>query len=111
MAYVIAQPCVGCKDAACVDVCPTGAIHPRRDEPEFELVAMLHIDPDACLEVGPCAEACPVDAIFPAATLPAHWAHLGAASVSWYRARLITGPPMGQNGARAGATSEEAPRD
>ena len=29
MAYVIAEPCIGTKDTACVDVCPVDCIHPR----------------------------------------------------------------------------------
>ena len=32
MAYVIAEPCTGTKDTACVDVCPVDCIHPRKDE-------------------------------------------------------------------------------
>ena len=32
MAYVIAEPCIGTKDSACVDVCPVDCIHPRKDE-------------------------------------------------------------------------------
>ncbi len=36
MAYVIAEPCIGTKDTACVDVCPVDCIHPRKDEPAFE---------------------------------------------------------------------------
>ncbi len=35
MAYVIAEPCIGTKDSACVDVCPVDCIHPRKDEPQF----------------------------------------------------------------------------
>jgi len=31
MAYVIAEPCIGTKDTACVDVCPVDCIHPRKD--------------------------------------------------------------------------------
>ena len=27
MRYVITEPCIDCKDGACVDACPTGAIH------------------------------------------------------------------------------------
>ena len=45
MAYVIAEPCVGTKDTACVDVCPVDCIHPRKDEPEFEAEKMLYISP------------------------------------------------------------------
>jgi NAD-dependent dihydropyrimidine dehydrogenase PreA subunit len=31
MAYVIAQPCIGVKDTACVTVCPMDCIHPKED--------------------------------------------------------------------------------
>ena len=34
MAYVIAEPCIGTKDAACVDACPVDCIHPKKDEPQ-----------------------------------------------------------------------------
>ena len=30
--YIIAEPCIGTKDTACVDVCPVDCIHPRKDE-------------------------------------------------------------------------------
>ena len=36
MPYVIVDTCS--KDALCVDVCPTDAVHPRKDEPRFEEV-------------------------------------------------------------------------
>jgi len=36
MAHIIAQPCIGTKDTACVDVCPVDCIHPRKDEEGFE---------------------------------------------------------------------------
>ena len=29
MAYVIAEPCIGTKDTACVDACPVDCIHPE----------------------------------------------------------------------------------
>ena len=32
MAYVIAEPCIGTKDTACVDACPVDCIHPKKDE-------------------------------------------------------------------------------
>ena len=35
MAYVIAQPCIGVKDTACVTVCPCDCIHPKADEAGF----------------------------------------------------------------------------
>ena len=34
MAYVIAQPCIGVKDASCVEVCPVEAIFFEDDLPE-----------------------------------------------------------------------------
>ena len=32
MAYVIAEPCIGTKDMACVDSCPVDCIHPKKDD-------------------------------------------------------------------------------
>jgi len=34
MAYVIAEPCIGTKDTACVDACPVSAISALDDLPE-----------------------------------------------------------------------------
>src|SRR5260370_17666334 len=31
MAYVIAEPCIGTKDTACVDACPVDCLHPKKD--------------------------------------------------------------------------------
>ena len=31
MAYVIAEPCIGTKDIACVDACPVDCIHPKKN--------------------------------------------------------------------------------
>jgi NAD-dependent dihydropyrimidine dehydrogenase PreA subunit len=31
MAYIIAEPCIGTKDTACVDVCPVDCIHPAKN--------------------------------------------------------------------------------
>ena len=32
MAYIIAEPCIGTKDSACVNVCPVDCIHDARAE-------------------------------------------------------------------------------
>src|SRR5579864_7030277 len=64
MPYVIAEPCIGVKDTACVDVCPCDCIHPRRDEPDFLPAAQLYIDPEECIDCGACVPACPVAAIY-----------------------------------------------
>ncbi len=64
MPFVITDPCIGTKDAACVDVCPVDCIHPRKDEPEFEPATMLYIHPEECIDCGACVPACPVAAIY-----------------------------------------------
>src|SRR3954467_12834445 len=71
MTYIIAEPCIGTKDTACVDVCPVDCIHPRKDEDTFEGAEMLFIHPDECIDCGACEPACPVQAIFSADDLPA----------------------------------------
>jgi len=65
MTYVIGQPCIGTKDASCVDVCPVDCIHPRKDEDGFDSAEMLYIDPEECIDCGACEPACPVNAIGP----------------------------------------------
>ena len=64
MPFIITDPCIGTKDAACVDVCPVDCIHPRRDEAEFDETTMLFIHPDECIDCGACVPACPVVAIY-----------------------------------------------
>ncbi len=57
MTYVITQPCVGVKDASCVDVCPVDC----------------NINPDECIDCGACEPACPVTAIFEESATPEEW--------------------------------------
>ena len=64
MPFIITDPCIGTKDAACVDVCPVDCIHPRKDEPEFEQTTVLYIHPEECIDCGACVPACPVAAIY-----------------------------------------------
>jgi NAD-dependent dihydropyrimidine dehydrogenase PreA subunit len=56
MAYVIAEPCIGTKDSACVDACP------------------VFIDPVECIDCGACVPVCPVSAIYAGDDLPEKWA-------------------------------------
>ena len=74
MAYVIAEPCIGTKDNSCVEVCPVDCIHPTPDEPDYDKVEMLFIDPEECIDCDACVEACPVDACFAEDQLPEEWA-------------------------------------
>lgn len=67
MTYVICQPCVGVKDASCVDVCPVDCIHAREEDEQY------YIDPDVCIDCGACEPACPVTAIFEEGAVPAEW--------------------------------------
>ena len=73
MAYIIAEPCIGTKDNSCVEVCPVDCIHPTPDEPDYDGVEQLYIDPDECIDCDACVEACPVDACFAEDQLPDEW--------------------------------------
>ena len=42
MPFVVGSPCVGCKDTACVTVCPVDCFYEGPD--------MLYIDPDECID-------------------------------------------------------------
>jgi NAD-dependent dihydropyrimidine dehydrogenase PreA subunit len=81
MAYVIAEPCIGTKDTACVDACPVDCIHPKKNttyddgRPTFDDVPQLYIDPVECIDCGACVPVCPVSAIFALDDLPEKWKH------------------------------------
>ena len=84
MTYVIAEPCIGTKDTACVDACPVDCIHPKKDEPEFEAATMLYIHPEECIDCGACEPACPVTAIFPEDNVPEQWQNYTAMNYEHY---------------------------
>ena len=73
MAYVIAEPCIGTKDSACVAACPVDCIHPKKDEGDFGEAQQLFIDPVECIDCGACVPVCPVSAIYAADDLPEKW--------------------------------------
>lgn len=73
MAHVICQPCIGEKNASCVNVCPTDAIHPTPSEPNFHSTDQLFIDPNNCIDCGLCVSACPVSAIYADYAVPSQW--------------------------------------
>ena len=85
MTYVIAEPCIGTKDTACVDVCLVDCIHPRKDEPAFDSVDLLYIHPDECIDCDACVPACPVSAIFPQEYVPAKWQGFIAKNAEFFR--------------------------
>jgi len=66
MAYIIAEPCIGTKDASCVAVCPVDCIYEGDDQ--------YYINPDECIDCGACEPECPVEAIFADDSVPEQWA-------------------------------------
>ncbi len=85
MAYIIAEPCVGVCDTACVEVCPVDCIHgpeyhngQERGEEIKEMDDLtgvqLYIEPDECIDCGACEPECPVSAIFEESEVPDEWA-------------------------------------
>lgn len=85
MAYVIAEPCIGVKDGACVDACPMDCIHPTRDSPAFEEALQLFIDPGDCIDCAACVPVCPVSAIYALDELPAKWSEFAAINATYRR--------------------------
>ena len=79
MPYIIAEPCIGVKDKACVEVCPVDCI--------YEGETMLYIHPDECIDCGACEPECPVNAIFPEESLPPEWAQYTQIDATWFTDR------------------------
>ena len=48
MTYIIAEPCVDVKDAACVDVCPVDCIYTNDED------NMYYIHPEECIDCAAC---------------------------------------------------------
>lgn len=68
MAYVITDTCT--KDEHCIETCPVNCIHPTKDEPNFETVPQLYVNPVECIDCGACVPACPTQSIFVVEELP-----------------------------------------
>lgn len=77
MTYVITQPCIGVKDAACVDVCPVDCIHEGEDQ--------YYINPEECIDCGACEAACPVSAIFAEDSVPDEWKSFTQKNADFYK--------------------------
>jgi NAD-dependent dihydropyrimidine dehydrogenase PreA subunit len=77
MTHVIAEPCVGTKDKACVAACPVSCI--------YEAPELLVIHPDECIDCGACVDPCPVKAIFPLDDLPEKWKDYTAKNADWFK--------------------------
>ena len=57
MTYIIAEPCIGEKDASCVAVCPVDCI--------YEAENQYFIHPDECIDCGACRARMPGDGDLP----------------------------------------------
>ena len=77
--YVITEPCVGVKNAACLEVCPVDCIHTAPGEDQY------YIDPSVCIACEQCALVCPVEAIFLDVDVPAQWRSYIEKNASFYR--------------------------
>jgi ferredoxin len=67
MTYVITEPCIGTKDASCVDVCPVDCIHSTAEDEQY------FINPETCIDCAACETVCPVNAIFFEDDTPDQW--------------------------------------
>jgi len=76
MAYVIAQPCIGTKDRACVEVCPVSCFYENEDQ--------LFIHPQECIDCDACVPVCPVTAIFPEALVPEEWKFFTQKAIDYF---------------------------
>jgi ferredoxin len=85
MTYVIAEPCIGEKNGACVDVCPAGCIHTTPDAPQN------YIDPAVCIECEQCVLVCPVDAVFLDKELPEEWQRFADINAAFFDANRPIG--------------------
>lgn len=85
MTYVIAEPCLGCKDKSCVAVCPVDCIHEGTVEYEGRVYDQLFIDPASCIDCGLCEPECPVDAIFMADEVPDAWKHFITVNAAFFK--------------------------
>ena len=79
MPYVITEPCIGTKDASCVDVCPVDCIHSTDDAPQY------YINPDQCIDCAACEIACPVQAIANEYDVKPEWEKYIAINADFFR--------------------------
>ena len=85
MPHIIAEPCIGTKDTACVDVCPVDCIHPTKDAPNYEAADQLFIAPDTCIDCGLCVDECPVSAIYQDEDLPKEWDNYVQLNIDYFK--------------------------
>ena len=85
MTHVITEPCIGTKDASCVDVCPVDCIHSTKDDEQY------HIDPDTCIDCAACETVCPVNAIYFEDDVPEEWKSYIDKNKEWFQTHETSG--------------------
>jgi NAD-dependent dihydropyrimidine dehydrogenase PreA subunit len=95
MAYVIAEPCVGVKDTACVEACPVDAIHPKNGITGGVATPQLYIQAEDCICCGACVPVCPVSAIYEEEDLPEKWKHYIQINRDWFAGANAGTEPSG----------------
>ena len=93
MAYVIADPCIGTKDRACVEVCPVSCFYENEDQ--------LFIHPQECIDCDACVPVCPVTAIFAEAQVPEEWKFYTQKAIDYFAEN--TGVPAAKSKAEVGS--------
>jgi len=93
MAYVVAEPCIGTKDRACVEVCPVSCFYENEDQ--------LFIHPQECIDCDACVPVCPVTAIFPEAEVPKEWKSYIQKGIDYFAENA--GVPAAKNKAEVGS--------
>ncbi len=88
MTYIIAEPCIGVKDRACVDVCPVECIYDGED--------LLYIHPEECIDCGACEPECPVTAIFEESGVPEQWTRYIEMNAQFFRDKPGLSPALGK---------------
>jgi NAD-dependent dihydropyrimidine dehydrogenase PreA subunit len=83
MTYVITEPCIGVKDASCVDVCPVDCIHSTDDDQQY------YINPETCIDCAACETVCPVNAIFFEDDTPDQWKQYVDVNADWFKTHEV----------------------
>ncbi len=98
MAYVIAQPCIGTKDRACVEVCPVSCFYENEDQ--------LFIHPQECIDCDACLPVCPVTAIFPEAQIPEEWKFFTQKAIDYFAENAGVPPAKSKGEVGSGGVAE-----
>ena len=81
MTYIITEPCIGVKDASCVDVCPLDCIHTTDEDP------MYYIDPDECIDCGRLRAGLPGHRNLPGGRVPEDQEKYIPINYDWFKDR------------------------